>query len=201
MVLAKSLRELVVLLSELPGLGEKSSQRIVFHLLKEKPEKIRRIAELLIDVRERLKPCSICGALSDTDPCGICLDKGRDKSTICVVEDTLDLLSIERASFYKGVYHVLGGLISFADGIGPEDLNFQGLIRRLENANVKEIILALDPSVEGDTTMFYIVDLLKPFKIRITRLAFGIPIGGNVDMADSLTLTKAFEGRREIEGV
>lgn len=190
-----------MLLSELPGLGEKSSQRIVFHLLKERPEKVRRIAELLIDVREKLKPCSVCGALSDINPCGICSDLGRDKSTICVVEDTLDLLSIERASFYKGVYHVLGGLISFVDGISPEDLNFQGLVKRVESGNVKEIVLALDPSVEGDTTMFYIVDLLKPFKVKVTRLAFGIPIGGNVDMADSLTLTKAFEGRREIEGV
>lgn len=201
MVLAKSLRELLSLLSELPGLGEKSSQRIVFHLLKERPEKVRRIASLLVEVREGLKPCSICGALSDTDPCGICSDAGRDKSMICVVEDILDLLSIERASFYKGVYHVLGGLISFTDNVGPEDLNIQGLVNRVKGGGVKEVILALDPSVEGDTTMFYIIDLLKPFRVKITQLAFGIPIGGNVDMADSLTLTKAFEGRREIEEV
>ncbi|KUK14293.1 MAG: recombination protein RecR [Synergistetes bacterium] len=201
MVLAKSLKELLALLSELPGLGEKSSQRIIFHLLKESPAKVRRIASLLVDVRENLRPCSLCGALSDTDPCGICSDIGRDKSVICVVEDILDLLSIERASFYKGVYHVLGGLISFSEGIGPEDLNVQGLIERVKSGNVKEVILALDPSVEGDTTMFYIIDLLKPFKVKITQLAFGIPIGGNVDMADSLTLTKAFEGRREVEGV
>lgn len=201
MGLAKSLRELLALLSELPGLGEKSSQRIVFYLLKERPEKVRRIAELLIEVREKLKPCSICGALSDMNPCGICSDLSRDKSTICVVEDTLDLLSIERASFYKGVYHVLGGLISFSDGVSPEDLNLQGLVKRVESGSIKEVILALDASVEGDTTMFYIVDLLKPFRVKVTRLAFGIPIGGNVDMADSLTLSKAFEGRREVEGV
>lgn len=201
MVLARSLKELIALLSELPGLGEKSSQRIVFYLLKERPEKVKRIAELILEVRERLKPCSICGALSDSDPCGICSDSRRDHSTICVVEDTLDLLSIERASFYRGVYHVLGGLISFSEGRGPETINLSRLIKRVEGGEVVEVILALDPSVEGDTTMFYIVDALKPFKVRITRLAFGIPIGGNVDMADALTLTKAFEGRREVEEV
>ncbi len=191
----------MVLLSELPGLGERSSQRIIFHLLKERPEKVRRIAELIIEVREKLKPCSVCGALSDSDPCGICSDPQRDHATVCVVEDVLDLLSIERASFYKGVYHILGGLISFTEGKGPESINLSGLVRRVEKGDVKEVILALDPSVEGDTTMFYIVDILKPFKVKITRLAFGIPIGGNVDMADVLTLTKAFEGRREVEEV
>lgn len=201
MVLARSLKELMVLLSELPGLGERSSQRIIFHLLKERPEKVRRIAELIIEVREKLKPCSVCGALSDSDPCGICSDPQRDHATVCVVEDVLDLLSIERASFYKGVYHILGGLISFTEGKGPESINLSGLVRRVEKGDVKEVILALDPSVEGDTTMFYIVDILKPFKVKITRLAFGIPIGGNVDMADVLTLTKAFEGRREVEEV
>ncbi len=201
MVLAKSLKELIALLSELPGLGEKSSQRIVFYLLREKPDRVRRIAELLVEVREKLKPCSICGALSDTDPCGICSDPSRDRSIICVVEDTLDLLSIERASCYKGVYHVLGGLISFVEGRGPEDINIERLIDRVKGERVKEVILALDPSVEGDTTMFYIAELLRPFNIRITRLAFGIPIGGDIEMADSLTLTKAFEGRRMIEEV
>ena len=182
--------------SKFPGIGRKSARRIAFYLLDKKREDVLEIAKAIIDLKDKIEHCTICNHITEHSPCDICANTKRDESVICVVEDSLDVIALEKSVSYRGKYHVLGGLISPLDGIGPDDLAVNSLMSRLEP--VKEIILAINPSVEGDTTSFYLTRLLKDKPIKITRLARGIPIGGDLEYTDEATLARAIEGRIEI---
>lgn len=197
---AKPLEHLIAELGKLPGIGTKTAQRLAIHLIKQPKENIIRLADSLIKASEQIKFCSICANLTSQDPCDICSNIKRDNSTICVINEIKDLVAIERTQEYNGLYHVLCGLISPMDGIGPEDLKIKELLKRLTNDNntTKEVILALNSSIEGEATTLYLSKILKPFSIKVTRIAFGLPMGGDIEYADELTLTKALEGRREI---
>lgn len=194
----KSLNKLIGELSKLPGIGEKSAERIAFFILKERKESVFRLAEAIKKVKEKVKYCSICGNVTEEDPCPICQDETRDKSILCVVEKPQDVFLFEKIRRFKGVYHVLRGAISPIKGIGPEDINIQSLLDRVKKEKIKEIILATDPNVEGETTAMYIYKLLSSPGLRITRLAHGLPAGGDLEFADELTLLEALEGRREM---
>jgi len=194
----KSLNRLVGELSKLPGIGEKSAERIAFFILKERKENIFRLAEAIRELKERVKYCSVCGNVTEEDPCKICQDGTRDKSIICVVEEPRDVFLFERVRRFKGVYHVLRGAISPIKGIGSEDINIRPLLERVKKGNVKEVILATDPNAEGETTAIYLFKLLSSLNVRITRLAHGLPAGGDLEFADELTLLEALEGRREM---
>lgn len=194
----KSLDRLVGELSKLPGIGEKSAQRIAFFILKKRRENVFRLAEAIKEVKEKVKFCSICGNVTEKDPCPICQDETRDKSILCVVEEPRDVFLFEKVRRFKGVYHVLGGAISPIKGIGPEDISIKALLERVKKREIKEIILATDPNVEGETTAIYIFKLLSSPEVKITRLAHGLPAGGDLEFADELTLMEALEGRREM---
>ncbi len=183
-------------ISKLPGIGKKSALRVVLKLLKEKPEFTDSLSEALQKLRNETKYCRICHMISDTEEC-TCITPKKDTSVICVVEDTPDIMAIQHTAQYNGLFHVIGGLISPIDGIGPEDLNIQSLIDRIQNAeyNVKEIILALSTNMEGDTTAFYLAKKLKPFNVKITTIARGIPIGGELEFADEITLGRSIVKR------
>ena len=193
---AKPLSKLIKELSRLPGIGNKSAQRLAFHILSLDKEEVKELAAAIIEAKENLKYCGICGNLTDQDPCILCDDKGRDDRIICVVESPKDVVAIEKTREYKGGYHVLHGAISPMDGIGPEDINIKALIVRLQNSNVEEVILATNPNIEGEATAMYIAKLVKPSGIKVTRIAHGIPVGGDLDYSDEVTLIKALEGRR-----
>ncbi|NOZ62833.1 MAG: recombination protein RecR [Calditrichaeota bacterium] len=192
--LSKSLQRAIDELSRLPGIGRKSAQRIVFYLLKLPKEEVHALAQALEDVKEKAIYCSVCFNITETDPCPICTNTNRDRSIICVVEEANDVAALEKTGDYKGLYHVLGGSLSPLDGIGPDDLRIKELLRRMSN-EVKEVILATNPNAEGEATALYLAKLLKPYGIKISRIARGIPVGTDLEYADAITLLKAIEGR------
>lgn len=195
----RPLNRLVNELSKLPGIGGKTAQRLAFHILSLSDQEAENLADSIVGARRSLHYCSICGNLTDQDPCIYCSDETRDPSAICVVETPQDVIAMERIREYRGRYHVLHGAISPAEGIGPNEINLKSLIVRLQKDDrVKEIIVATNPNIEGEATAMYIARLLKPTGIKITRIAHGIPVGGDLEYADEITLLKAMEGRREI---
>ena len=194
----KPLANLVEYFQKFPGIGPKSAQRMAFFLLKMPLSEVEKFAQCMIDAKKNTKTCEICFNLSSTSPCEICSATSRDKSTICVVAETKDLIAVEKTNEYKGLYHVLQGLISPMDGIGADDIRIKELLSRLTDDRIKEVILALSPSVEGEATSLYLSKLIKPFGIKISRIAFGLPVGADLEYADEVTLSKAMEGRREL---
>lgn len=184
--------------NKLPGIGPKSAQRLAYHVLRMPAEEAEALAQAIIDVKEQIVLCSVCQNLTDIDPCGICSNDTRDHSTICVVEEALDILAFERTRSFKGVYHVLHGVISPMDGIGPDDLKVRELLARLSDHSVAEVILGTNPTLEGDATAMYLDRLIGPAGVRVTRLARGLPVGADLEYADEVTLTRAIEGRGKI---
>ena len=184
--------------SKLPGVGRKTAERLAYHILKEDDSFAQNLAAAIAEVKERVVFCSICGNLSEDDPCRICLNEHRDKKLICVVEEAKDVWSIEKIGTFNGVYHVLMGALSPLDGIGPEQLRIQELLQRVQADRAEEVIVATDPNVEGDATALYLSRLLKPLGITITRIASGLPVGGDLEYADSVTLSKAITGRQPL---
>lgn len=182
----------------LPGIGPKTAQRLAFFVLTMEEDDVTDLAKALIGAKRNLSYCSVCNNIADRDPCMICEDRKRDTSVICVVQDPRDLMAMEKTREYHGLYHVLHGAISPMDGIGPEELRIPELLKRLENDEVQELILATDPNIEGEATAMYISKLVKPFGLKVTRIAHGLPVGGDLEYADEVTLTKALEGRREL---
>lgn len=182
----------------LPGIGPKTAQRLAFFVLSMDEEDVLDLAKALVRAKRDLRSCSICGNITDRDPCYICADKKRDQSVICVVQDTKDLMAMERTREYNGLYHVLHGAISPIEGIGPDELKIPDLLRRLGDDTVQELILATNPNIEGEATAMYLSKLVKPFGLKVTRIAHGLPVGGDLEYADEVTLTKALEGRREV---
>lgn len=191
----KALEDLVGLLSRLPGIGRKSAARIAFHLLKADGQYAEALSSGIASLRDRVRFCSRCGAYTEEDPCEICASAGRDRSIICVVEQPQDVLTIEASREYHGLYHVLGGLISPLDGIGPETLRLDRLMDRVRSMEVREVVIATNPTVEGDTTALYVKKILEGTGSRVSRLATGIPVGGDLEYADRLTLARSFRGR------
>ena len=192
------LTELINQFSRLPGIGKKTAQRLAYSILEQPPERAKAFAEALINAREKIHFCATCQSLTDLEVCQICSDERRDKSVICVVEDPRDVMAFERTREYSGVYHVLHGVISPLDNIGPDKLRIKELMARLSDGTVKEIIMATNPTVEGEATASYISRLVKPMGIKVTRLAYGIPVGSDLEYADEFTLARALEGRNEI---
>jgi recombination protein RecR len=191
------LETLVRALKRLPGVGEKTATRFAFYMLNAKKEEIGELTRAIRDVKEKLRLCSRCFQLTDVDPCPICSDLKRDASRLCVVETPLDLMAIEKAGHFRGLYHVLHGLLSPLDAIGPDDIRFSELLERVEKGKITEVILALNPTVEGESTAGYIRDRLKGSGIVVSRIAYGIPIGGSLEYADPLTLSRALDNRKE----
>ena len=194
--LPESLNRLIDGLSDFPGIGKKTAERMAFYLLKSNDGWALNLAKAIMDVKEQIHECPICHNISDTSPCSICSDTKRDPSLLCVVEDTTDLVVFEKTNHFRGKYHVLGGVLSPLDGIGPEDLHFDTLLERINGE--EEVIIATNPSAEGETTALYLAKLLKEHNIKVTRLASGIPVGGDLEYTDEATLVSALEGRREI---
>lgn len=195
----KPLNKLINELSKLPGIGGKTAQRLAFHILALKESEATALANSIVNAKRSLHYCSVCGNLTDTDPCEICSDESRDRTKVCVVETPQDVIAMERIREFKGLYHVLHGAISPVEGIGPNEINLKSLITRLQQHDeVGEIIVATNPNIEGEATAMYIARLLKPSGIKVTRIAHGIPVGGDLEYADEVTLLKAMEGRREI---
>lgn len=185
--------------ARLPGIGRKTALRLTYHLLKRPPEEVRRLARVLEGVAERVRACSRCGNLTDADPCPLCVNPRRDGAVICVVEEASDIPAIERTGEYRGLYHVLGGRLSPLEGVGPGELNIASLIARLgDGGAVREVILATNPSVEGEATALYLRKLIRPTGVRVTRLARGLPVGGDLEYADGVTIAEALAGRREL---
>lgn len=195
---AKPLTKLINELSKLQGIGNKTAQRLAFNILSMEEKEALAIAQAIIDAKTNMRYCSVCGNLTDTDPCPICTDEKRDRSVICVVESPKEVAAMERIREFKGLYHVLHGSISPLEGIGPEDINLKSLIVRLQENDVHEIILATNPNIEGEATAMYIARLIKPSGITVSRIAHGIPVGGDLEYADEVTLSKAMEGRRNL---
>ena len=189
----ESVNQLIRELSRLPGIGQKTAQRLTFHILKSDQNDVERLARSLMDIKSKTDSCTICGAITETDSCGICNDSKRDDYLICIVEDAQDIYAFEKTNSFRGKYHVLGGVISPLDGIGPDDLNLEKLYDRIEPGT--EIVLATNPSVEGDTTGLYLAKVLTKKKVKITRLARGIPVGSEIEYMDEITLIRAMEGR------
>jgi len=194
----RPLAHLIEQLQRLPGIGPKTAQRLAMHILKRPEPEVEALAKALIDAKQQVGQCSVCSHLSAEPVCEICRNPSRDETVICVVSDSKDLIALEKTREYRGKYHVLGGLISPMDGIGPNQLNIQSLVRRVSSGKPHEVIMAISPSVEGETTTLYVGGLLKPFT-KVTRIAFGIPMGGDLEYADEVTLAKAIEGRRELD--
>lgn len=184
--------------SRLPGIGPKTAARLAFFVLRMKEEDVIDFAKALVNVKRNLTYCSVCCNITDTDPCRICADKSRDVSVICAVQEPKDLVAMERTREYNGHYHVLNGAISPMDGVGPDDIRIAELVRRLGDERVQELILATNPNIEGEATAMYLSRLVKPFGIKVTRIAHGLPVGGDLEYADEVTLSKALEGRREL---
>lgn len=184
--------------SKLPGIGPKTAARLAFFVLNMKDDDVLNFANALVNAKRELSHCSICGHITDQDPCAICQDTSRDNSIICVVQDPKDVIAMEKMKEFRGKYHVLHGAISPMDGIGPEDINVPDLINRLKDEEVEELILATNPNIEGEATAMYISRLVKPSGIRTTRIAHGLPVGGDLEYADEVTLSKALEGRRDV---
>jgi recombination protein RecR len=194
-----AIQDLIDELGRLPGVGPKSAQRIAFHLLSAEPADVERLAKTLIRVKDEVRFCRICGNVAEADECRICRDARRDPSVICVVEEPKDVVAVERTREFRGRYHVLGGAISPIDGVGPDDLRVRELLARLADGTVTELILATDPNLEGEATATYLARLVTPMGIAVSRLASGLPVGGDLEYADEVTLGRAFSGRRRIE--
>jgi recombination protein RecR len=192
-------QELIDELGRLPGIGPKSAQRIAFHIVQTESFDVRRLGEILLEVREKVRFCVDCGNVSDQEKCNICRDPRRSRASICVVEEAKDVVAIERTREFRGLYHVLGGAISPIDGVGPEDLRIRELLQRLADGEVEEVIIATDPNLEGEATATYLSRLLRTLDLRVSRLASGLPVGGDLEYADEVTLGRAFEGRRLVE--
>jgi recombination protein RecR len=192
-------QDLIDELGRLPGVGPKSAQRIAFHILQTEPVDVRRLAEVLLEVKQKVRFCEVCGNVAEEETCRICRDQRRDAAVICVVEESKDVVAIERTREFRGRYHVLGGAISPIEGIGPDDLRIRELMARLADGVVTEVILATDPNLEGEATATYLTRLLRPMGLRVTRLASGLPVGGDLEYADEVTLGRAFEGRRAVD--
>ena len=194
----KALERLEESLSKLPSIGKKSAERLAFAMLEMEDDDLQEFAEAVATLKKSIHVCPICGNLTEDEICSICADDSRDKSTIMVVSSPKDILALEKAEDYKGLYHVLGGTISLSKGKGIDTLNIPGLMKRLESGEVKEVILATNPTVDGETTALYIAKIIEPLNITVSRIAYGLPMGGNLDYTDSLTISKAIQGRRKI---
>ncbi len=198
MFYAEPVGRLIDELRKLPGIGVKTAQRLAFHVLSMPTEEVRKLSDALVEAKERTRRCSVCGNLTDVDPCGLCADVSRDRGTLCVVERPEDVIAMERTREFRGVYHVLGGAISPMEGIGPGDIRLRELLDRVKSGEVGEVIIATDPNIEGEATAIYISKLLKPIDIQVTRIAHGLPVGGDLEYADEVTLARALEGRRRM---
>ncbi|MCL6640366.1 MAG: recombination mediator RecR [Candidatus Rokubacteria bacterium] len=192
------LARLIDELSKMPTVGPKTAQRLAFHILRLPPEEARALAEAIVDVKARMRYCSVCFTITDVDPCATCADPARRDDVLCVVEDPRDVLALERTREFRGRYHVLHGAISPLDGIGPDDLKIAELLARVRDGAVREVIVATNPRVEGEATAIYLARLLKPLGLRVTRIAHGLPVGGDLEYADEVTLARALEGRRDL---
>jgi recombination protein RecR len=195
---AKPIDHLIEALAKLPGIGRKTASRLAFHILRSSASDAHELARAILDVKEKIHLCSVCFNLTDEDLCGICQDETRAKEVLCVVEGPNDLIAIENTGDYRGRYHVLHGTLSPLEGVGPEDLKVKELLDRFKGERISEVILATNPTVEGGATALYLSNLIKPLGVRVTRIAYGIPMGGEIEYSDGMTLTKAIEGRREI---
>lgn len=198
MQLAAPLERLIERLRALPGVGQKSAQRLAFHILRSPEAEVRALAAAIVEVKERIRLCGICYNITDVDPCLVCADASRDRAGICVVEEPHNVVGIEKSGGFHGLYHVLHGSLSPLKGIGPDDLKIPALLERLRDGTVKEIILATNPNVEGEATAVYLSRLLKPLGLKVTRIALGLPVGSELEYADEVTVGKALEGRREL---
>lgn len=196
--LPEPIARLVDELKRLPGFGQKTATRLAFHLLRQPAEDVERLAEAILAAKRNLRTCSICHNLTDQETCEFCRGEGRNRKQICVVEAAQDIVNVEKTRHYQGLYHVLGGLLAPLEGVGPEQLNIKSLLARLEGNRVEEVIIATNPTAEGDATALYLAKLVKPLGVRVTRLAMGIPLGGELEYADSVTLQHALDGRREL---
>lgn len=194
----KSIENLIAEFSKLPGIGPRSAERIVHHLLRGSPANARMLASAILEVKEKIRHCHLCNNLSETEVCSICRDEKRDKSTLCIVEESKDVTLLEKVGSFKGIYHVLLGALSPLDNIGPEDLKISQLIGRIKQNNFREVIIATDFDNEGELTALFLAKVLKPLKVKTTRIAYGIPLGSNLEYTDEVTLARALEGRREI---
>jgi recombination protein RecR len=192
------LTRLIEQLQRLPGIGAKSAQRLAFHVLKTPREEVDRLADAMREVKERVTYCSVCSNITDTDPCFFCTNPGRDQRVNCVVEEPENVTAVEKTREFRGVYHVLMGALSPLQGVGPDDLKIKGLLTRVGAGEVDEVILATNPTVEGEATALYLARLLKPLGVRVTRIAMGIPVGSDLEYADEVTMTRAMEGRRDL---
>jgi recombination protein RecR len=197
-VLPESLQHLIDQFKRLPGIGAKSAQRLAFHVLRTPREDAERLCTAIREVKDRVTYCTICNNITDIDPCGICRDAARDRQQICVVEEPQNVNVVEKTGGYRGTYHVLMGAISPLAGVGPDDLKIKGLLERIGGGEASEIILATNPTVEGEATAIYLARLIKPLGVRVTRIAMGIPVGSDLEYADDLTMTRALEGRRDV---
>jgi recombination protein RecR len=192
-------QDLIDELGRLPGIGPKSAQRIAFHLLGAEPADVQRLSAVLVEVKDKVRFCVTCGNVAEQEQCRICRDPRRDRALICVVEEPKDVVAIERTGEFRGRYHVLGGAISPIEGIGPDELRIRELMQRLADGSITEVILATDPNLEGEATATYLTRMLRPLELRVTRLASGLPVGGDLEYADEVTLGRAFEGRRAVD--
>jgi recombination protein RecR len=197
--LPQPILELLAALNKLPGIGPRSAERLALHLVQSDPAAVKQLADVLLAARARIRECPVCGALTEVTPCAICADDRRDAATVCVVEQAVDILSLEKSGTYRGKYHVLGGKISPLNGVGPEDLRISSLEARLGQEPIQEVILALGSDVEGDATSFYLSKRLAARGVKVTRIAHGLPAGSGLEFADELTLSRALEGRRELQ--
>lgn len=194
----RSVTRLIEEFHRLPGIGPKTAQRLTFYLLRTSKTQVDSLSDAIRDLREQITTCALCQNIAESNPCNVCRDETRDRTMICVIEEPLDLVAIERTREYKGLYHVLHGAISPVEGVGPEDLRIKELLERLRDGRVTEVLLATNPNLEGEATAMYLERLIKPLGIRMTRLARGLPVGGDLEYADEVTLTRALEGRREV---
>lgn len=194
---AKPIDHLIEALTKLPGIGRKTASRLAFYILRSSPSEAQELAKAILDVKEKIRLCSICFNLTDEDPCRICQDEHRTREILCVVEGPNDLIAVENTGAFDGRYHVLHGTISPLEGIGPEEIKIRELVERLQREKVTEVILATNPTVDGEATALYLIELIKPLGITVTRIAYGIPMGGEIEYSDGMTLSKALEGRRE----
>lgn len=191
---SEALQHLIEEFSKLPGIGRKSAQRIALHILKQSRDDVVRMAKAMVNVKDRIRSCSICCNITEDDPCAICLSPKRDRNVVCVVEEPNDVIALEKTNEFRGLYHVLGGALSPLDGVGPEDIKVRELLARI-SGDIGEVILAMNPNVEGEATTIYLTRLLKPLGVKVTRIARGLPVGGDLEFADEATLTRALEGR------
>lgn len=198
MYYAGPVQNLIEELSKLPGIGPKSAQRLAFHILKIPPEEAKKLANALVAVKEQIKFCTVCYNVTDQELCEYCQDPRRDDSILCVVEESKDVIAMEKTGEFKGRYHVLQGAVSPIDGIGPEDIKIRELLARLQNGKIEEVVVATNPNIEGEATAMYLAKLIKPLGIKVTRIASGLPVGGDLEYADEVTLGRALQGRREI---